>query len=218
MPNESERAYGLTTLCPLRDDGAYEESFAAIVRARLRDLPLDEQSPWARVPNVYLCRLFVLDEVTYQGSPARSDRLKSKYLAFVCDFHGTLDPFLRGVWENASDVVSSIWEFCLGFKGNVNGAASFARYIKKCQVTTTFYFNGSTDEPLAEQLKALYLKQEFGKFAEANQGKGAAELQRAFAQFVERVEPANLAGPTWRAGASSLAVADVDAREIRRPA
>ncbi len=212
MPNESDRAYALTTLCPLADDRHHDESFAAIVRARLRDMRLDERSPWARVPNLYLCRLFVLDEVVYQGSPARADRLKSKYLAFVCDFHGTLEPFLRSLWAEASDALTSVWEFCDGYKGTVDDADSFVRYIKKCQVTTTFYFNGSNDEPLAEQLKGLYLKQEFGKFAEANQGKSAAELQHAFTEFVKRVDPSNLAGPTWRAGASSLSVAEVDAR------
>jgi hypothetical protein len=73
-------------------------------------------------------------------------------------------------------------------------------------VTTTFYFNGSTDVPLAEQLKALYLKQEFGKFARSHFGKSPAEVQKAFARFVAEAEPSNLAKPTWRAGASSLEV------------
>jgi hypothetical protein len=212
MPNESGRAYGLTTLCPLLGDGDEDRSFAAEVRLRLRNLPLDEDSPLAQVPNIYLCRLFVLDQATYQGSPARLDRLKSKYLVFVCDFHGALEPFLKGMWTNASSTISAVWEFCVGFNARVRDADSFVRYIEKCQVTTTFYFNGSTDEPLAEQLKALYLKQEFAKFAAANQGKSAVDLQRSFEEFARRVEPSNLAAPTWRPGASTLAVAEVGGR------
>ena len=54
------------------------------------------------------------------------------------------------------------------------------------------------------QLKSLYLKQELAKFAAANQGKSAADLQAAFKEFVARVQPANLARPTWKAGRLSL--------------
>jgi len=212
MANQSGKAYGLTVLCPLRSDSHEKESFSVAIRARLRALPLDENSPLARVPNTYLCRLFVLDDVPYQGEPARSERLKSKYLVFACELHGQLEMYLQGMWKNAEDTIKSIWEYCLGFNDDVRDADTFTRYIKKCQVTTTFYFNGSTDEPLAEQLKALYLKQEFSKFAIANQGKSAAEVQRAFAEFVRTTEPSNLGGPTWRPGASRLEIATVGSR------
>ena len=74
---------------------------------------------------------------------------------------------------------------------------------------TTFLFNGSTDDSLPEQLKSLYLKQEFSKFAFENQGLEPNELRQAFQQFIARTEPANLAGPTWRAGAAELSRADV---------
>src|SRR5262249_18146412 len=171
MGNQSGKAYGLTVLCPLRSDTHEKQSFSAAVRARLHALPLDEDSPMARVPNTYLCRLFVLDDVPYQGDPARSEHLKSKYLVFVCELHCQRETYLRGMWKNGEEMIKSIWEFCVGFKDDVRDADSFTSYIKKCQVTTTFYFNGSTDEPLSEQLKALYLKQEFSKFAIANQGR-----------------------------------------------
>ncbi|HSY24633.1 MAG TPA: hypothetical protein VK841_21050 [Polyangiaceae bacterium] len=210
MPNQAGDAYALTTICPLENDAHQDRSVATVIRQRLKDLPLHEHSPFARVPNLYLCRLFVLDELTYQGSPARLDRLRSKYLVFVCDLHGPLDPFLAGLWDNAKETLASIFAFCVGFK-DVRDGRTFAAFIEKCQLTTTFYFNGSTDAPLAEQLKALYLKQEFAKFAMDHQGEKADALQRAFADFVKRVEPSNLAGPTWRAGASTLDAAEVRA-------
>ncbi|MET0792587.1 MAG: hypothetical protein ABW061_13785, partial [Polyangiaceae bacterium] len=128
---------------------------------------------------------------------------KSQYLVFEASLHGKLEPYLRGMWENAQPFIRSMWQFCVGFSV-VNDAASFTRYIEKCQVKTTFFFNGSTDEPLAEQLKSLYLKQEFSKFAYAHQGWPAADLQAAFKEFIARAEPENLARPTWRAGASDL--------------
>ena len=215
MPNSSGRAYGLTTLCPLENDSQDDQSYAALIKGRLRALPLDENSPFAGVPNTYLCRMFVLDDVFFEGHPAREDHLKSKYLVFIAELHGDLDTYLHGLWTRAESSVRSLWQFCIGF-GDVHDAKSFVRYIKKCQVETTFYFNGSNDEPLAEQLKALYVKQELAKFAHAQQGKDATTLQRAFREFIERIEPNNLAGPSWRAGASSLKVAATSAEGAAR--
>jgi hypothetical protein len=203
MPNNNGRAYGLTTLCPLENDSEDDQSYAAIVKGLLRKLPLDEHSPFAHVPNTYLCRLFVLDDVFFEGHPAGEDHLKSKYLVFIAELHGDLDTYLHGLWARAEGSLRSIWRYCIGFE-DVHDSRTFVRYIKKCQVETTFYFNGSNDQPLAEQLKALYLKQELAKFAHAHQGEDAVTLQRAFREFIARVEPSNLAGPSWRPGASSL--------------
>ena len=207
MSNQSGKAYGLTTLCPIlgpgakhdKDDCLVGQSCAACVRDRLQAWERHENSPMAKVPNTYLCRFFVLDDVVYEGNPARHDRLASKYLVFTANFHGELEPYLLGMWAAIAPQIVRIWEHCVGFEG-VDGAAKFVAYIKRCQVTTTFYFNGSTDDSLAEQLKALYLKQEFSRFAFENQGLPPADLQRAFKRFVETARPADLCGPSWRPG------------------
>jgi hypothetical protein len=73
--------------------------------------------------------------------------------------------------------------------------------MKKCRVTNHLFFNGSTGDPLAEQLKSLYLKQEFSRFVYDNQGKSPKELQQAFQAFIARTQPDKLDGPTWVAGA-----------------
>jgi hypothetical protein len=145
----------------------------------------------------------VLDDVPYQGAPAVSEHLASKYLVFVCELHGQLDTYLLGMWKHAEAMIRRVFEYCIEFD-KVESAEAFVAYIKRCQVETTFYFNGSTDDSLAEQLKALYLKQEFGRFVRAHQGKSPAELQKAFLEFVQATRPTDLAGPTWKAGASSL--------------
>jgi hypothetical protein len=203
VPNRNGDAYGLTVLCPLKNDSESAQSYGAIVRGLLRKLPLAEKSPLAKVPNTYLCRMFVLDDVCYQGDPAQEDHLKSKYLVLVVELHGDLDLWLRDMWNHAQDCVRLLWKYCLEFQ-HVDSAESWVRYIKRCQVETTFYFMGSTDKPLAEQLKGLYLKQELALFAREHQGQDAATLQRAFQNFVARVQPGNLAAPSWRPGACSL--------------
>jgi hypothetical protein len=214
MSNHSDRAYGLMVLCPLRSETGQDQSPEAFLRDFLNDLPQHELSPMAAVPNTYLCRFFVLNDVVYQGKPAALDHLKSKYLAFVAEIHAPeesdVDEYLRLMWKLAGGggFVPKAWQYCLGFE-SVTNADQFVEYMRRCQIQTTLYFNGSTDEPLAEQLKALYLKQEFTRFAYEHQGLPPAALQDAFRAFAARVRP-SAATPTWRPGASSLATAVIE--------
>jgi len=210
MANKSGNAYGLTMLCPILQglakhapDGMNDQTYADLVRFRLQRLGVNELSPMARVPNTYLSRLWVLDDVPYQGRPAVLEHLKSNYLVFSSNFHGELDDYLRGMWSAVEPDIRAILQYCVGFD-RVTDVTTFIDYVKRCQVETTFYFNGSSDDPLAVQLKGLYLKQELAKFAAANQGKSAADLQAAFKEFVARVQPSNLARPTWKPGAYHL--------------
>jgi hypothetical protein len=210
VANVSGKAYALTLFCPIRpgvavppDAGLEGQSCAAHIRYALQQLKVGLDSPSSRVPNTYLCRLFVLDDVHFEGHPAVLEHLKSAYLVFEANIYGDRDTWLRGLWASISNEIRGILRNCVGFEG-VTDAERFIDYIKKCQVTTTFFFVGSNDLPLAEQLKGLYLKQEFSKFVCANQGKSAAELQAAFRDFVERTKPAELTGPTWKPGVYRL--------------
>jgi len=200
MANKSGNAYALTVLCPIRGG---VQSHTAPLQQQLQTLQVNEQSPMAKVPNTYLCRFWVLSDVPYQGKPGFLDHLKSDYLVFSSNFYGELDPYLEGMWKALETGIRVILSHCVD-GDSVSDAESFIEYIKRCQVATTFFFNGSTDEPLAQQLKNLYLKQEFSKFAFENQGKSASDLQAAFRAFVLRAQPDNLDGPTWAAGAYHL--------------
>ena len=139
----------------------------------------------------------------YQGHPAVLEHLKSNYLVFSANFYGELEAWLEGMWKAIEPEIRELLQYCFGFE-NVRDSASFIAYIKKCQVETTFFFNGSTDEPLAVQLKNLYLKQEFSKFVYANQGNSPETIQANFQEFVRTTQPDNIAGPTWKPGAYSL--------------
>lgn len=206
MPNTSGKAYALTTLCPLKDKGENGELPVLYTRGMLEQLPQCEdldQSPMAKVPNTYLARFFILDDAIFEGYPYHVDRLRSKYLVFACEFHGGLDPYIKGMYKAISGDIKKIWKYGVGFE-QVSDENSFLSYIKKCQVETTFFFNGSNDCSLAEQLKSLYLKQEFSRFVFENQGKDPATLLNSFKQFIEMARPTDLNTPTWKAGGDDL--------------
>ena len=197
--NISGNAYGLTLLCPIKNGSQDDQSYAEILRDHLETLLVDGQSPMAKVPNTYLARFYVLNDVFYQGFPVEEEHLKSKYLVFSSNFHGDRDTYVRCMWEAGEAAVKKIWQHCVAFD-EVHTAEDFIDYVKKCQVDNNLFFNGSTDDSLAKQLKALYLKQEFTRFAYENRGLNAEELQKSFNEFVQRTQPSNLDGPSWSPG------------------
>jgi len=185
MANKSGNAYGLTLLCPIlrgltkqAPAGMSDLTYADLIRVRLQQLTVNETSPMARVPNTFLCRFWVLNDVPYQGHPTVLEHLKSNYLVFSSNFHGELEDYLRGMWGAIEQDLRTILQYCVGFD-HVTDVATFIEYIKACQVETTFYFNGSSDEPLAAHLKSLYLNQVLAMIAAANQVKSADDLRYA---------------------------------------
>jgi hypothetical protein len=225
--NVSGKAYALTILSPIRNARIDGRACAELVRDGLENWNQLQNSPMARVPQTYLARFFVLDDVFTESLPGANvfdtasdilpavpdgirraalpaeEHLKSKYLVFSSDFHGDLDAYLRGMWQAIAPEVQNVWQHCYGFDA-VRDAAGFVAYMKRCQLTAALFFVGSNDEPLEEQLKALYLKQEFSRFALESQGLPTAELKKRYLEFIARVKPRDLAGPAWTPGQYSL--------------
>ena len=197
--NSSGKAFGLTLLCPIKNELRGDRSCARMLSEHLENLGTDAASPMAMAPNTYLARFYILHDVFYQGHGFEEEHLKSKYLVFSSNFHGDRDNYVRGMWECNEEGVKEIWQYCVDFE-NVNSAEDFIDYVKRCQIDNALFFNGSTDDPVAEQLKALYLKQEFTRFAYDNHGESPEQLQRKFREFVELTQPWDLQNPTWQPG------------------
>ena len=207
--NKNGNAYGLTVFVPIKHGYENNTSFDKLVLDKLQKLPLNEKSPMAKVPNTYIARFYLLNDVIYQGGPAREEHLKNKYLVFSSNFHGDLDDYLTGLWEHAGEELRDLLQYFVGFE-KVTSVASFIDYIKRCQVDNSLFFVGSNDKPLAEQLKALYLKQAFSHFAYLSQQfqsegvLGERRLQEAFRRFVELARPNDLTQPTWPVAATEV--------------
>jgi hypothetical protein len=152
----------------------------------LQNMPRHSHSPFANVSGTHICRLVVMDDVVFVGSPAKEEHLKSKYLVFNSNLYGGLDAYLEEMAGKIPDVVDNIWSHCVGYPGAADPKA-FAAYMKKCQIETTFFFADVNDKTVEQTLRALQTKVEFTAFIEQNQGRSPAQLQREFAAFWERV-------------------------------
>lgn len=223
--NKSGNAYALTMLCPIKPGVEDNRIYADLIRDQLESWNMASVSPMSRVPNTYLSRFFVLDDIYTESLPGASiwdalsdirlipsneqrlaalphtDRLQSRYLVFTSNLHGDVDDYLHGMWQSINAEIKTIWKYCYGFDG-VNDEASFIAYAKKCSLDTALFFIGSNDDSLAAQLKALYVKQEFSRFAQETQDLPASQLKQAYTAFMQRIKPRDVDGPTWKAGAT----------------
>ena len=227
--NISGNAYALTMLCPIKPGIEENRTYADLIRDRLEIWNLADVSPLAQVPNTYLCRFFVLDDIYTESLPGASiwdalsdlriipsnkqrlaalphtDHLQSSYLVFSSNLHGDIDTYLKGMWESIQTEINTIWQYCYGFE-YVNDATSFMAYAHKCCLDSALFFVGSNDDSLAEQLKALYVKQEFSRFAQETQDLPAAQLKQAYTAFMQRIKPRDVNAPTWTAGVTNAAL------------
>ena len=207
MANTAGKAYGLTALIPIQQGQSVGTSYDKQVRDQLYDWPRHSDSPMAKIPNTYLCRFYLLNDVFYQGDPAKEDHLNNQYLVYETNFHGDRDTYLINAWEHAKEAWRQLLKYCVAFDG-VKSSVDFANYIKRCQINNNLYFNGSNDKSLAEQLKALFLKQSFSHFCffaqefQIQGELGARRLQEAFRRYTLYAKPENLQQPTWPVAAT----------------
>ncbi len=189
MANESGQVYGLTILSPIIQDQRLDIDHVTQLRWYLCSLPRDHNSPFAKVSSTYLARLVVLDDVVFVGSPACEEHLKSRYLIFETNFDGDLDTYLRRMATEIPTFVHDVWQHSAGYPG-VERIDAFIAYMKKCQVTTTFFFADVNDHTVQQSLKALQTQSTLAHFIERNQGKPAEEIQKLFGAFLKRLETA----------------------------
>lgn len=207
MGNQVGNSYGLTALIPIKHGEENNQSYDKLLRDQLQTWPVGKLSPMAQVPNTYLSRVFLLNDVFYEGAPAIEEHLKNKYLVFSSNFYGDLDTYLTGMWDVLGEMLSDILRHCVAFD-SIRSASDFVDYIKRCQIDNSLFFNGSNDKPLAEQLKALYVKQAFVHFTYETQKfrrqgqEGQNKLQEAFKRFTTLIKTDDLTEPSWPLGAT----------------
>jgi hypothetical protein len=199
MPNVNGSVYGLTILSPILNDEKATPSHDLQIRAYLATLPTGEESPFAQAPGTHLCRLVVMDDVVYVGMPACEEHLKSKYLIFESNLDAAddagLESYLRGLARTIPQYLDAIWGHCVGYPGAAN-ADAFVRYMKACQLETTFFFAAVNDKTVPETLRALQTQRAVTDFIASHQGVEPARLQAEFVAFAAQLK----AGPTPKAG------------------
>lgn len=196
MPSRSKNNYGLTVLCPIREDKAVDEPPLVALNKCLAGLPSGHASPFAQLPMVHFARWAIVRDLPYvshgvnrQEPKSRPDSLQSNYLMFTADVDGGRDDFLDAMALTMTHVVNAVWCHCAGFPGAVP-TVDFRAYIKACELATTFFFADYPGVSVRDVHQALKWQRELIRFHATHQASTPAELQAAFSQLIR-----NLRGP-----------------------
>ncbi len=194
MPSKSGSVYGLTLLCPIIDDDNAVPSHDLQIRYHLSRLSLGPDGPFATAPGTHLARLVVLDDVIYVGMPSCEEHLRSKYLVFECNCDGDRDTYLSGLFHHIPDQLDAIWQHCSGYPGTKDLSA-FLNYMKRCELETTFFFAPVNDKSVPQTLSALQAQRAVAAFVATHQSCSAADLQKDFRVFIDRLAKAPVPRP-----------------------
>jgi hypothetical protein len=159
MPSQKGNKYGLTALFPI-----VPGEHAAQLRSHLRTLDGDVYgSPLNRVPIIHMARFAVIDQMPYQGLPAKSDVLNSAYLLFLCEFDGSsADLLAQELIEKIPDQVDMIWRHCRKFPGT-DSVDRLADYFSRCELDTNFFLADRPMDSVQDILRALLYKQKLAE-------------------------------------------------------
>jgi hypothetical protein len=170
MANQNGNKYGFTALFPIKPG-----EHAAQLRAHLRSLDRHVNgSPLSGVPIIHMARLAIINQMPYQGLPAKSDTLNSAYLLFLCEFDGTsCDVLAQQLLQQIPDQVTMIWQHCRAFPGTPS-VDKLADYFSRCQLETTLFLTDRPMDSVEEILRALVYKQNFFDLVLWTQQQGGA--------------------------------------------
>ena len=86
--------------------------------------------------------------------PQTQDHLSCPFLFFCVDFDAASgedserDSYLKELWTSAEPELRRVFQYCVRFDEDVRDAESFARYVARCQLTTTMPFHDYFMDPI----------------------------------------------------------------------
>jgi hypothetical protein len=188
MANQNGAKYGFTGLFPVSRGQSTQ------LRTLLRSLDdtkvYPRGSPFSDVAIIHMARLFVIDGLAYQGTPAKIDRLQSDYLLFTCDFDGdSIDDLVRAMVGNIPGQLAAIWGYCVRFPG-IQRRDQLSEYFEKCQLENNLYLVDQPGASVDDILRGLMCRRRFGEFIRQVQRKPRkpAVLQRGFRRMWRSLE------------------------------
>lgn len=154
MSNYYGKFYGYTGFFPILKEPKREISHTIELRQLLSVLPNEGGSLFSRTGLVHGARIFILDDVVYNGHPTTAEHLEYEYLAVSLTFDGELEDIAKQLAEVAGEEFKKIFCHCYGYSKVDMNASSILTFLIAGQVTTSFLYV-EADGDLQQTLRAL---------------------------------------------------------------
>ncbi len=185
MGNRYDNFYGYTGLFPIRKSTGDGSSPLRDLRRELEALPFGRDSLLSRTGLVHGARMFVIDDVVFNGYPAKEEHLNHAYLVVSVTFDGELEQLVKRIAETGGDDWTKVFKNTVAFPEQVD-YESILRHVKACQLTTSFlYVDAEAD--LVRTLKALQAQKIIFDMVKTNQSLTTGQRREQIRQTLERI-------------------------------
>jgi hypothetical protein len=186
MGNRYDQFYGFTGLFPVLDNPHVRVSHAAALRATLAALDNGPGSLLSRTGLVHAGRLFLIDDLVYNGAPQREEHLAWAYLAFSLTFDGELERLAGKLAAAGQPELDRIFVHCFGYRPGPDGETLLA-FLRTGQVTTSFLYVDASELDLEATLRALLVQREVADMVLRGQSLPVAERKRLVVETARRL-------------------------------
>jgi hypothetical protein len=186
MSNRYDQFYGFTGLFPVRNDPNVPVSHATALRATLAALDNGPGSLFSRTGLVHASRLFLIDDVIYNGAPQHEEHLAYAYLAFSLTFDGQLEKLVGKLAAVGQPELDRIFVHCFGYTLGPD-PESLLWFLQTGQVTTTFLYVDASELNLQATQRALLVQREVADMVLRGQGLSVAERKQLVAETAKRL-------------------------------
>ena len=194
MSNTYGNFYGYTGVFPIIRDDKLEVSHAVELRRVLSELNSGGGSIFSRTGLVHGARMFVLDDVVYNGHPTKEEHLEYEYLMLSLTFDGALHEMAQRLNQYGGEELELIFSHCYGFANRDTSKEGMLKFLQQGQVTTSFLYV-EADGDLKETLRALWAKKVVGEMLEKAQGVSTEQKRALVKEAAVRIESATLPLP-----------------------
>lgn len=116
------------------------------------------------------------------------EQLRYDYLLFFSNFNGTWNQYIDAFSSVLSNGLNLIWRWSEKFPGSVP-VTDFKRYIALVQFDTDYYYNSYPRAATNDVKAALRVQDALDDFAKTSQSLPPADFERAWLEFLVRVQP-----------------------------
>ena len=162
-------------------------------------MPNEGGSLFSRTGLVHGARIFILDDVVYNGHPTTAEHLEYEYLAVSLTFDGELEDIAKQLAEVAGEEFKKIFCHCYGYgygygygysKVDMN-ASSILTFLIAGQVTTSFLYV-EADGDLQQTLRALLAQKLIAEMLEKAQFLNTADKKALVLATAAKISSAKL--------------------------
>jgi hypothetical protein len=115
------------------------------------------------------------------------EELRYDYLVFFSNFNGTWNQYIDAFSAVLSKGLDLIWRWSEKYPGS-RPVTAFKRYIALVQFDTDYYYNVYPRASTNDVKAALRVQDELDRFADASQALSPADFEKAWLEFLVRVQ------------------------------